>query len=391
MMMDVFILGAVRTAIGGFGGGLSGFTPAQLGAAVAKEAIRRAEVSPDEISHVVIGNVIPTGPEDAYLSRAIGLAAGIPKEVPALNVSRLCGSGAQAVVSAAQGIALGDGEVALAGGAECMSRAPHYLTTGRFGQKMGDAGLIDGLTGVLTDPFGSGIMGVTAENIAERWGLTREVQDAFALESQRRAAAAIANGHFRDQILPLEAQIGRKTVLVEQDEHPKPATTAEQLAKLPTVFKKGGTVTAGNASGVNDGAAAIILASGKRARAGKPLARILGYAHAGVDPAIMGTGPIPAVRALLARTGLKAEDFDVIESNEAFAAQALCVNRDLGLDPAKVNPDGGAIALGHPVGATGAILVIKALSYLQRTNTRKGLITMCIGGGQGIALAIERV
>ncbi|MFN7321607.1 MAG: beta-ketothiolase BktB [Methylobacterium sp.] len=391
MTMDVFVLGAVRSAIGGFGGGLAGFSPAALGAAVAREAIRRAGVSPDEVGHVVIGNVIPTGPEDAHLSRAIGLAAGIPREVPALNVSRLCGSGAQALVSAAQGIALGDGEVALAGGTECMSRAPHYLTVARFGQKMGDAVLADGLTGVLTDPFGSGIMGVTAENIAERWGLSREMQDAFALESQRRAALAIANGHFRDQILPLETQVGRKTVLVEQDEHPRPTTTAEQLAKLPTIFKKGGTVTAGNASGVNDGAAAIILASGRRARAGKPLARVLGYAHAGVDPAIMGTGPIPAVRALLARTGLKAEDFDVIESNEAFAAQALCVNRELGLDPAKVNPDGGAIALGHPVGATGAILVVKALSCLQRTNTRKGLITMCIGGGQGIALAIERV
>lgn len=389
--MDVFILGAVRTAIGAFGGGLSGFSPAELGAAVAKEAIRRAGVSAEEVGHVVIGNVIPTGPEEAYLSRAIGLAAGIPKETPAMNVSRLCGSGAQAVVSAAQGIALGDFYVALAGGAECMSRAPHYLTSGRFGQKMGDTKLLDGLTGVLTDPFGSGIMGVTAENIAERWGLTREEQDAFALESQRRAGEAMQKGHFKDQILPIEAQVGRKTMLVEQDEHPKPATTAEQLAKLPTVFKKGGTVTAGNASGVNDGAAAIILASGKRAASAKPLARIVGYAHAGVDPAIMGTGPIPAVRALLARTGMSTSDFDVIESNEAFAAQALCVTRDLGLDPAKVNPDGGAIALGHPVGATGAILVIKALSYLQRNNKRYGLITMCIGGGQGIALAIERV
>ena len=389
--MDVFILGAVRTAIGAFGGGLSGFSPAELGAAVAKEAIRRAGVSASEIGHVVIGNVIPTGPEEAYLSRAIGLAAGIPKETPAMNVSRLCGSGAQAVVSAAQGIALGDFDVALAGGSESMSRAPHYLTSGRFGQKMGDTKLLDGLTGVLTDPFGSGIMGVTAENIAERWGLTREEQDAFALESQRRAGEAMQRGHFKDQILPMEAQVGRKTILVGQDEHPKPATTAEQLAKLPTVFKKGGTVTAGNASGVNDGAAAIILASGKWAASAKPLARIIGYAHAGVDPAIMGTGPIPAVRALLARTGMRAGDFDVIESNEAFAAQALCVTRDLGLDPAKVNPDGGAIALGHPVGATGAILVIKALSYLQRNSKRYGLITMCIGGGQGIALAIERV
>jgi len=390
-MMDIFILGAVRTAIGGFGGGLSGFSPAQLGAAVAREAIRRAGVNADEVGHVVIGNVIPTGPEEAYLSRAIGLAAGIPKETPAMNVSRLCGSGAQAVVSAAQGIALGDCEVALAGGAECMSRAPHYLTSGRFGQKMGDTKLIDGLTGVLTDPFGSGIMGVTAENIAERWGLTREAQDAFALESQRRAGDAMQKGHFKDQILPLEAQVGHKTMLIEQDEHPKPATTAEQLAKLPAVFKKGGTVTAGNASGVNDGAAAIILASGKRAAKAKPLARIVGYAHAGVDPAIMGTGPIPAVRALLARTGMNIGDFDVIESNEAFAAQALCVTRDLGLDPAKVNPDGGAIALGHPVGATGAILIIKTLSYLQRNDKRYGLITMCIGGAQGIALAIERV
>lgn len=389
--MDVFILGAVRSAIGAFGGGLSGFTPAQLGAKVASEAIARAGVEARDVGHVVIGNVIPTGPEDAYLSRAIGLAAGIPKEAPAMNVSRLCGSGAQAVVSAAQGIALGDFDIALAGGAECMSRSPHYLTSGRFGQKMGDAKLLDGLTGVLTDPFGSGIMGVTAENIAERWGFTREDQDAFALESQRRAGVAMANGYFKDQILPIEAEQGRKIVTVDQDEHPKPATTAEQLAKLPTVFKKGGTVTAGNASGVNDGAAAIILASGKRAAQAKPLARIVGYAHAGVDPAIMGTGPIPAVRALLAKTGMNVADFDVVESNEAFAAQALCVTRDLGLDPARVNPDGGAIALGHPVGATGAILVIKALSWLRRNNKQRGLITMCIGGGQGIALAIERV
>ncbi|MGI6853983.1 acetyl-CoA C-acyltransferase family protein [Mesorhizobium sp. 1B3] len=393
MTEAVYILSGVRTAIGTFGGTLSNEMPASLGAAVASEAVKRAGVEAGEIGHVVYGNVIPTGPKDAYLARVAAIDAGIPKEVPAMTLNRLCGSGAQAIVSAAQNIMLGDTDMALAGGAEVMSRAPHYVQSARFGQKMGDVAMVDGLTGVLTDPFGNGIMGVTAENVAEKYQISRQDQDTFALESQRRAAAAIEAGHFKSQIMPLEVAAGRKTVTFDTDEHPKPTTTLETLASLRPVFKKDGMVTAGNASGVNDGAAAVVLASESYVnRSGaKPLARIVAYAHSGVEPAIMGIGPIPAVRALVDRAGIKLADFDVIESNEAFASQALAVNRELGLDPDKVNPDGGAIALGHPVGATGAILTVKAIYHLQRTGGRYGLVTMCIGGGQGIALAIERV
>ncbi|SMH51882.1 beta-ketothiolase BktB [Mesorhizobium australicum] len=393
MTETTYILSGARTAIGTFGGSLSGEEPASLGAAVAVEAMKRAGVDPAVIGHVVYGNVIPTGPKDAYLARVAAINAGIPKETPAMTLNRLCGSGTQAIISAAQNVMLGDAEVALAGGAEVMSRAPHYVQSARFGQKMGDVKMVDGLTGVLTDPFGNGIMGVTAENVAEKYQITRAEQDAFAVESQKRAAAAIAAGHFTTQILPLEIQAGRKTVTFDTDEHPKPDTTLETLATLKPAFKKDGVVTPGNASGINDGAAAVVLASEtyvKRTGA-KPIGRIVAYAHSGVEPGIMGVGPIPAVRTLLARAGMKLTDFDVIESNEAFASQALAVNRELGLDPAKVNPDGGAIALGHPVGATGAILTVKALYYLQRTGGRYGLVTMCIGGGQGIALAIERV
>ncbi|BCH20379.1 beta-ketothiolase BktB [Mesorhizobium sp. L-8-3] len=392
MTESVVILAGARTAIGTFGGALAGQEPAKLGAAVATEAMKRAGVDKADVGHVVYGNVIPTGPRDAYLARVAAIEAGIPQEVPAMTLNRLCGSGVQAIVSAAQNIMLGDAEIALAGGAEVMSRAPHYLQSGRFGQKMGDAVMADGLTGVLTDPFGNGIMGITAENVAARWSISREDQDAFAAESQRRTAAAAAAGHFADQILPLEVTAGRKTIQFDTDEHPKPDTTAESLAGLKPVFRKDGSVTAGNSSGINDGAAAIVLTSEARAAKASltPLARIVGYAHAGVEPGVMGIGPVPAVRALLARTGLQTDDFDVIESNEAFAAQALAVSRELGLDPQKVNPDGGAIALGHPVGATGVILVVKALSHLKRTGGRYGLVTMCIGGGQGIALAIER-
>ncbi|HWK68894.1 acetyl-CoA C-acyltransferase family protein [Pseudorhodoplanes sp.] len=393
MTEAVYILSGVRTAIGTFGGTLSNELPAALGARVAAEAVQRAGVEAGEIGHVVYGNVIPTGPKDAYLARVAAIDAGIPKEVPAMTLNRLCGSGAQAIVSAAQNVMLGDTDVALAGGAEVMSRAPHYVQSARFGQKMGDVTMLDGLTGVLTDPFGNGIMGVTAENVAEKYRISRQDQDAFALESQRRAAAAIEAGHFKSQILPLEVTSGRKTVTFDTDEHPKPATTLETLASLRPAFKKDGMVTAGNSSGVNDGAAAVVLASERYVdRSGaKPLGRIVAYAHSGVEPGIMGIGPVPAVRALVDRAGIKVTDFDVIESNEAFASQALAVGRELGLDPAKVNPDGGAIALGHPVGATGAILTVKALYYLQRTGGRYGLVTMCIGGGQGIALAIERV
>lgn len=393
MTQATYILSGARTAIGTFGGALSGQEPARLGAAVAKEAMSRAGISPEAVGHVVFGNVIPTGPADAYLGRVAAIEAGIPKETPAMTLNRLCGSGAQAIISAAQNVMLGDADIAVAGGAEVMSRSPHYVQAARFGQKMGDVRMLDGLTGVLTDPFGNGMMGVTAENVAEQYQISRNDQDGFAAESQRRAAAAVEAGHFRAQILPIEVPAGRKTVTFDTDEHPKPGTTADSLAGLKPVFRKDGVVTAGNASGINDGAAAVVLASESRAKesSAKPLARIVGYAHSGVEPGIMGIGPIPAVRKLVERCGLKLADFDVIESNEAFAAQALAVNRELGLDPEKVNPDGGAIALGHPVGATGTILTVKAMYYLQRTGGRYGLITMCIGGGQGIALAIERV
>ena len=392
MTQAVHILAGTRTAIGTFGGSLSAQEPSALGSAVAAEAIKRASIDPAEIGHVVFGNVIPTGPHDAYLGRAAALGAGLPEAAPAMTLNRLCGSGAQAIVSVAQNIMLGDCEVGLAGGAEVMSRAPHYLQSGRFGQKMGDVKMIDGLTGILTDPFGSGIMGVTAENVAEMYQISREDQDAFALESQKRATKAIENGHFKSQILPMEVKTGRNTVTFDRDEHPKSDTTLEGLASLRAAFKKDGSVTAGNSSGINDGAAAVVLASGDYVnRTGaKTLGRLVGYAHSGVEPRIMGIGPVPAVRMLLERTGLSLSDIDVIESNEAFAAQALAVSRELGFDPEKVNPDGGAVALGHPVGATGVILAVKALNYLERTGGRYAIITMCIGCGQGIALAFER-
>ena len=393
MSEAVFIVGAARTAIGSFGGSLAGHTPATLGAQVTREALKRAAMAPEQVGHVVFGNVIPTEPHDAYLGRVAAVQADIPVAVPALTLNRLCGSGVQAIVSAAQSIMLGDADTAVAGGAEVMSRAPHYLTVGRFGQRLGDTSMLDGLTGVLTDPFGNGIMGITAENVAAAYGISRDDQDAFAAESQRRAGAARAAGHFADQILPIEVTRGRNQVLFDADEYPKPETTMDSLAKLPTVFKKGGTVTAGNASGINDGAAAVVLASERHVRAAglQPLARIVGYAHAGVEPGLMGIGPIPAVGSLLKRTGLSISDFSLIESNEAFAAQALAVSRVLGMDPQVTNPDGGAIALGHPVGATGVILTVKAISHLRRSGGRYGLVTMCIGGGQGIALAIERL
>jgi acetyl-CoA C-acetyltransferase len=341
---------------------------------------------------VVFGHVINTEPRDMYLSRVAAMEAGVPESVPAMNVNRLCGSGAQAVVSAVQALALGDAAFALAGGAESMSRAPYALPAARWGQKMGDTKALDMMTGALTCPFGTGHMGVTAENVAEEHQITRADQDAFAMESQRRAGVAIGEGRFASQIVPVEVKVRRETVAFATDEHPK-ATTAEALAGLRTVFRKDGTVTAGNASGINDGAAAIVLATADAAEAAglKPKARVLGYAHAGVRPEVMGIGPVPAVRKLLESLRLTVDDFDVIESNEAFAAQALAVNRGLGLDPERVNPNGGAIALGHPVGATGAILVIKALHELERTGGKRGLVTMCIGGGQGIALAIERI
>ncbi|HRO10187.1 beta-ketothiolase BktB [Amaricoccus sp.] len=392
MADDIVILDGARTAIGTFGGSLAAIPPIALAATAAREALSRAGVEGGQIGHVVFGHVINTEPRDMYLSRAAAIEAGVPDTAPAMNVNRLCGSGAQAIVSCVQALSLGDADFALAGGAESMSRAPYSLPAARWGQKMGDTAALDMMVGALTCPFGTGHMGVTAENVAAENQITREAQDAFALESQNRAQAAIREGRFADQIVPVEVTVKREKVGFATDEHPK-ATTAEALAKLRPAFRKEGSVTAGNASGLNDGAGAVVLATAAAAeRAGlAPKARILGYAVAGVRPEVMGIGPIPAVQKLLERTGLTADDFDVIESNEAFAAQALAVNKGLGLDPAKVNPNGGAIALGHPIGATGAILTIKALYELARTGGRKGLVTMCIGGGQGIALAIERL
>ena len=391
-MDDIVILSGARTAIGTFGGSLSAVPPTKLGAIAARAALDRAGVAGGQIGHVVFGHVINTEPRDMYLSRIAAMEAGIPDTTPAMNVNRLCGSGAQAIVSVIQSLAMGDADFGLAGGAESMSNGSHILPAARFGQKMGDVRALDMMIGALHCPFGTGHMGVTAENVAAEHDISRAAQDAFALESQARAARAIAEGRFADQIVPVEVQVKRDMVPFITDEHPK-STTAEALAGLKTVFKKDGSVTAGNASGINDGAAALVLARGDAAaRAGlTPRARVIGYAHAGVRPEVMGIGPVPAVENLLARTGLKITDFDVIESNEAFAAQALAVNKGLGLDPARVNPNGGAIALGHPVGATGAIITIKALYELERIGGKRALITMCIGGGQGIALAIERL
>jgi acetyl-CoA C-acetyltransferase len=392
MTRDVFLAGGVRTAIGTFGGSLAGHSPSELGALCVVEALKRAQVDSIEVDHVVFGNVIITESKDVYLGRVAAIEAGVPKEVPALTVNRLCGSGVQAIVSAAQSIMLGDADIAVAGGAEVMSRAPHLLQTARFGQRMGDAVAADHLTGILTDPFGNGIMGVTAENVAERYGISRADQDALALESQQRAANAIELGVFQSQILPVEIKKGKTGTKFDTDEHPR-LSPLEALASLRPAFRKGGTVTAGNSSGINDGAAAVVLVTEEEAkrRDCSMLVRIVGYAHAGVDPDEMGIGPIPAVRRLLERTGLRIEDFDIIESNEAFAAQACAVSRELGFKSSKVNVNGGAIALGHPVGATGAILTVKAMYELARTQRRYGLVTMCIGGGQGVAMALERV
>lgn len=389
---DIVILSGARTAIGTFGGSLAAIPPIQLAATVTKAAMERAGVSPDQIGTVVFGHVINTEPRDMYLSRVAMLDAGVPDTTPAMNVNRLCGSGAQAIVSAVQSLALGDADFAVAGGAESMSRAPYAVPSARFGAKMGDTQMLDMMTGALTCPMGTGHMGVTAENVASEHDISREAQDAFALDSQNRAAKAIAEGRFKDQIVPVEVKTRKGVVAFDTDEHPK-QTSAEALAGLRTVFKKDGSVTAGNASGINDGAAALVLAREGAAKAAglTPRFRVLGYAVAGVRPEVMGIGPVPAVQKLLEKTGLTVGDFDVIESNEAFAAQALAVNKELGLDPAKVNPNGGAIALGHPVGATGAIVTVKAMYELDRIDGKRALITMCIGGGQGIALAIERI
>jgi acetyl-CoA C-acetyltransferase len=393
MARDVVILSGVRTAVGDYGGGLKDMAPTALGALVAAEAIRRAGVDAAEIGHVVFGNVVHTEARDMYVSRVAAMDAGIPKETPALTVNRLCGSGLQAIISAAQAIMLGDCDAALAGGAESMSRAGYLMPAARWGARMGDTSVIDMMTGALHDPFGAGHMGITAEIVAEKFGIDRATQDAFAAESHRRAAAAIAAGYFKDQIIPVVQKTRKGDKIFDTDEHVRGDVTAESMGALRPVFRKDGTVTAGNASGLNDGAGALVLMAAETAAARglTPMARLIGYSHAGVESSEMGIGPIPAVQKLLARTGLSAADFDVIESNEAFAAQACAVSKELGLDPAKVNPNGGAVALGHPIGATGAIIMVKALYELQRTGGKRALCTMCIGGGQGIAVAIERL
>jgi len=391
-MENVFILSGVRTAVGAFAGGLKDVPPTRLATVVSKEAIRRAGLEADHVDHAVFGQVIPTEPHDAYLARWAALQAGCRHETPAFGVNRLCGSGLQAIISAAQAIALGDTAVALAGGAESMSRAPYLAPDVRFGKKMGDTALVDALTGTLTDPFHRYHMGVTAENVAERYDIGRRQQDDLAFESHRRASKADREGRFAGQIVPIETSSRGKTVVFERDEHIRHDAVREDFSKLRPAFRADGAVTAGNASGVNDGAAALILCGETSVRTHKlqPMARIVAWAHAGVDPAFMGLGPVPAVRAVLERSGLAVDAFDVIESNEAFAAQACAVSAELGFDPARVNPNGSGISLGHPIGATGAINMVKAAHELHRTQRRLALVTMCIGGGQGIAAVIER-
>jgi acetyl-CoA C-acetyltransferase len=393
MQREVFIVSGVRTAIGDFGGSLKDLPPTELGARVAREALLRANVDGKEVQHVVFGNVVHTEAKDMYLSRVAAVNAGITQDAPALTLNRLCGSGLQAIVSAAQAVTLGDADIAVAGGAENMSRAG-YLSTGmRWGARMGDTAMIDMMTAALHDPFENIHMGMTAENLAESHQVTRGQQDDLALLSHQRAARAIKEGRFTSQILPVTLKSRKGETIFDTDEHVRADAAAADFAKLRAVFKKDGTVTAGNASGINDGAAAVVLMDGDTVarRNAQPLGRLVAYAHAGVDPKIMGIGPVPATRTALKRAGLSLDQMDVIESNEAFAAQACAVAKDLGFDPEKTNPNGSGISLGHPVGATGAILTVKALYELARTNGRYALVTMCIGGGQGIAAIYERV
>lgn len=393
-MRDVFVVAGTRTAVGGFGGSLKDLSPTQLGALVIKDVLARGGVSGEDIQHVVFGNVIQTEPRDMYLSRVAALDGGVSKDAPALTVNRLCGSGLQAIVSAAQSIMLGDANIAIGGGAESMSRAPYISQSSRWGARMGDTKLVDMMLGALHDPFHAIHMGVTAENVAREFGISREDQDRLAVESHRRAAAAQQAGHFKDQILPVTLKTRKGEVVFDTDEHVRSDVTLESLSKLKPVFaKENGTVTAGNASGLNDGAAAVLLMDGRTVdqRGAKPLARLVAYAHAGVEPTIMGIGPVPATKKALERAGLTVNDMDVIEANEAFAAQACAVSRELRFDPAKVNPNGSGISIGHPIGATGALITVKALYELQRIQGRYALVTMCIGGGQGIAAIFERV
>jgi acetyl-CoA C-acetyltransferase len=394
MTREVVFVGAARTAIGSFGGSLKDIPPADLGALVIKTALERAGVQPKDVGHVVLGNVIPTVPQDAYISRVAALNAGVPQETPAFNVNRLCGSGLQAIVSAAQAILLGDCDVAVGAGAESMSRGAYLVTSNRWGARMGDVKMLDFMLGALHDPRLNIHMGITAENVAARYDITRAQQDAYAAQSQERAAKAQAAGLFKDQIVPVELKTRKGVVLFDTDEGVKGDTNVDALSKMKPAFKKEeGTVTAGNASSLNDGAGAVVMASAEKAKALglKPLARLVSYAHAGVDPEYMGIGPVPASKLALEKAGLKVSDLDLIEANEAFAAQACAVSKEMGFPNDKTNPNGSGISLGHPVGATGAILVTKALYELQRTNGRYALITMCIGGGQGIAMIIERV
>ncbi|QGZ30955.1 acetyl-CoA C-acyltransferase family protein [Stutzerimonas stutzeri] len=390
---EIVVVGAVRTAIGTFGGALKDVDLSTLATTVCRAALERSGTPADAVGHVVMGNVIPTEPRDGYLARVAAVDAGIPVQTPAFNVNRLCGSGLQAVISAAQSILLGDADLAIGGGAENMSRGPFILPNMRWGARLGDSQAVDYMNTLLHDPWGKFHMGVTAENVAERYRISRERQDALALQSQQRAAHALQNGYFRQQIVSVETGGRKGTTVFDTDEHVRADLTAERLAALKPVFKKeNGTVTAGNASGLNDGAAALVLAEAGRARALglTPMARLVGYAHAGVEPALMGIGPVPAVRQLLERTGIRLEQIDVIEANEAFAAQACAVMQELDMDPARVNPNGSGISLGHPVGATGAIISVKAIHELQRIQGRYALVTLCIGGGQGIAALFER-
>jgi acetyl-CoA C-acetyltransferase len=391
-MEDIYIVGAARTAIADFGGALKDVPPADLGVIVARAALERAGLEPGDVQNVVMGQVMPTEPRDAYLARMVGVTAGVPIETPALTLNRLCGSGVEAIVTGAKAMVLGESDIVLAGGAEVMSRVPHVVKGARWGTKMGNVEMTDGLIEALSDPFDKVHMGITAENVAERYQITREAQDALALQGHQRAAKAIAEGRFKAQIVPVEVKTRKGVVAFDTDEHVRGDVSAEELAKLRPVFKKDGTVTAANASGINDGAAMVVLATKKAvdAKGLKPLAKILSWGHAGVEPLYMGVGPIKAVPIALERAGLTLADIDVIEANEAFAAQACAVAQELGFDPDKVNPNGSGVALGHPVGATGAILTVKTVYELERIGGRYGLITMCIGGGQGIAMVVER-
>jgi acetyl-CoA C-acetyltransferase len=394
MQREVVVVSGVRTAIGDFGGALKDFSPTELGAQVVREVMKRASVTGDDIGHVVFGNVIQTEAKDMYLARVAALDGGVAQHAPALTVNRLCGSGLQAIVSAAQSILLGDADIAIGGGAESMSRAPYIAPAARFGQRMGDARLVDMMLGALHDPFDTIHMGVTAENVANQYGISREAQDSLALQSHRRAARAIEAGYFKEQILPITQASKKGEIVFDTDEHVRMNAQPEDFSKLKPVFaKENGTVTAGNASGINDAAAAVVLMERSVAeqRGAKPLARLVAYAHAGVDPKFMGIGPVPATKKALERAGLKVSDLDVIEANEAFAAQACAVSQELGFDQALVNPNGSGISLGHPIGATGALITVKALYELQRIGGRYALVTMCIGGGQGIAAIFERI